>query len=106
MRQAPCLHFFYVANKQSRHHEISDVGAAMRVELLPLGLAALLGLSACSAIQTSGQDQPTISIELDAADPAKSEGTLQTKPTPVSFQVGYGRYGIACADTSLSLIHI
>ena len=72
----------------------------MRVELLPLGLAALLGLSACSAIQTSGQDQPTISIELDAADPDKSEGTLQSKPTPVSFQVGYGRYGIACADTS------
>ena len=72
----------------------------MRVELLPLGLVALLGMSACSPIQTSGQDQPTISIELDAADPAKSEGTLQTKPTPVSFQVGYGRYGIACADSS------
>ena len=99
-RQALCLHFFYVANKQSRHHEISDVGAAMRVGFLPFGLVALLGLSACSAIQNSGQDQPTISIELDTADPAKSEGTLQSKPTPVSYQVGYGKYGIACADTS------
>ena len=79
---------------------MSDVGAAMRVGFLPVGLVALLGLSACSAIQNSGQDQPTISIELDAADPAKSEGTLQSKPTPVSFQVGYGKYGIACADTS------
>ena len=79
---------------------MSDVGAAMRVGFLPVGLVALLGLSACSAIQNSGQDQPTISIELDTADPAKSEGTLQSKPTPVSFQVGYGKYGIACADTS------
>ena len=72
----------------------------MRVGLLPFGLVALLGLSACSAIQNNGQDQPTISIELDAGDPANSEGTLKTKPEPLSFQVGYGRYGIACADTS------
>ena len=72
----------------------------MRVGVLPFGLMALLGLSACGAIQNSSQDQPAISIQLDAADPANSKGTLKTKPTPVSFQVGYGRYGIACADTS------
>jgi|TARA_Y100000991_G_scaffold147001_1_gene111266 hypothetical protein len=94
------LHFFYVVKKQSRHHEISDIGIAMRVGLMPFGLAALIGLSACGSIQNSSQEQPKISIQLDAGEPAKSEGTLKAKPTPVTFQVGYGRYGIACADTS------
>ena len=53
----------------------------MRVGLLPVGLVALLGLSACGVIQSNGPAQPTISIELDAAIQPKARApSKQTSP--------------------------
>ena len=41
-----------------------------------------------------------IRIQLDGADPSASEGVLTSAGEPLRFQVGHGRYGIACAGST------
>ena len=43
--------------------------------------------------------KPVLTIQLDGDDPSASYGLLQRSGEPHRFNVGYGRYGIACAGS-------
>ena len=65
-----------------------------------------MALAGCAVLQkpatppeNAAQPGP-IRIQLDGADPSASVGVLTSAGEPLRFQVGHGRYGIACAGST------
>ena len=88
---------------------LSGVPKAISPEFLarwwmPWAISA--ALAGCAVLQkpatppeNAAQPGP-IRIQLDGADPSASVGVLTSAGEPLRFQVGHGRYGIACAGST------
>ena len=78
--------------------------------LLAVAIGASAALAGCqsssndissnSATQTDGE--PMLRITLDVEEPVKSMGVLQTPSSNHAFNVGYGKYGIACEGSTFT----
>ena len=67
-------------------------------------LLALTGsltlLWGCGTADDQADQAARITIALDLNTPANSSGTLQQDGESKTFKVGYGKYGIGCADSA------
>ena len=70
-----------------------------RAPLLVL-TGTLILLSGCGTAKNSLDQKARIDIALDLNNPANSSGTLRQKGESDTFKVGYGKYGIGCADST------
>ena len=70
-----------------------------RAPLLVL-TGTLILLSGCGTAKNSLDQKARIDIALDLDNPANSSGTLRQKGESDTFKVGYGKYGIGCADST------
>lgn len=64
-----------------------------------LSACGLVGGSDQRAVEMVASSKQPIRIELDSDHPEKSIGTLTVNGTINRFEVGYGKYGIACEGT-------
>lgn len=95
---------FVGSRLHARHDGSRAINGWMTVAGRLAVVTACFLLTACSLIDGTRQDgvdqaervaQP-IRIELNAEQPSKSFGTIAVNGTLNRFEVGYGKYGIAC----------
>ena len=88
---------------------LSGVRKAMSPEFLArwwMPWAISTALAGCAVLQKPATPPENaappgpIRIQLDGADPSASVGVLTSAGEPLRFQVGHGRYGIACAGST------
>ena len=70
-----------------------------RAPLLVL-TGTLILLAGCGTAKKEVDQKARINIELDLNNPASSSGTLRQQGESHTFNVGYGKYGIGCANST------